>query len=69
MTSACGRGAIYIMDNEYRQMLIAISEAVPENPDLVTRIQEVFTAASARLYQATKWDSLALSSVVFPTDT
>ena len=54
MTSACGRGAIYIMDNEYRQVLIAISETVPENPDIVTRIREVFTAASARLYQATK---------------
>ena len=54
MVGACGRGSITITNNEYKQMLIAISENVPEDPQLITRIREVFTDASSLLYQVTK---------------
>jgi hypothetical protein len=51
---ACGRGAIFIKDNEYRGMVIAISDTVPENRHIIARLKEVFTEASAYLYQATR---------------
>ena len=51
----CGRGSVYITNNEYRQILIAISDNVPENSRLLTRITEIFTEASAFLYQVTKY--------------
>ncbi len=49
------RGSMFIENNEYQNMLIAISENVKEDEDLVTRIKEVFTEASQFLYQATRY--------------
>ena len=54
VSSACGRGAIYLKDNQYRQMLVAISEAVPEDQRLIDRIKEVFREASLTLFEATR---------------
>ena len=54
VSSACGRGAIYLEDNQYRQMLVAISEAVPEDQRLIDRIKEVFREASLTLFKATR---------------
>ena len=51
---ACGRGSMYISNNEYHDMLIAISETVDEDETLVTRIKEIFTQASEFLYRATR---------------
>ena len=51
---ACGRGSMYISNNGYKGMLISISENVDEDPNLITRIREVFTEASAFLYKATR---------------
>lgn len=51
---ACGRGSMYISNNEYHNMLIAISETVDEDETLLTRIKEVFTQASEFLYRATR---------------
>lgn len=38
----------------YRDVLIAIGEAVPEDPMLIEKIKTVFTDFSSFLYQATK---------------
>ncbi|XP_064595911.1 calcium-activated chloride channel regulator 1-like [Liolophura sinensis] len=48
------RGSIYLKNNGYRQILIAISDNVPEDTSLLDRIQDVFTKASAFLYEITK---------------
>ena len=50
----CGRGSIFIQNNGYRQILVAIGEDVPETKGLVERIKEVFTRTSAMLHQATR---------------
>lgn len=52
--ASCGRGSIYIINNEYRQILIAIAENVPENPTLLDRIRDVFTEASEFLFRSTR---------------
>ena len=52
--AGCGRGAMLIDKNGYRQVVIAVGEDVPETPRLVDRIKEVFTATSQRLHQATR---------------
>ena len=52
---ACGRGSMYINNNEYHNMVIAIAEAVDEDETLITRIKEVFTQASEFLYRATRY--------------
>lgn len=54
VSEACGRQAIYLKNNGYRQILLAISDNVPEDSALLERIKEVFTKASAFLYQITK---------------
>ena len=54
-TNGCGRGSIYLMNNEYKQVLIAIGPQVPENPALIQKLKDVFTKASAFLYQATRY--------------
>ncbi|CAH1799912.1 unnamed protein product [Owenia fusiformis] len=51
---SCGRGTIFLKDNEYRQTLIAIGDGVQEDPALIERIKTVFTDASALLYQVTR---------------
>ena len=64
-SSACGRGAIVFLNNEYTEILIAISEDVPENNRLLTRITKIFTEASALLYQATRCACVVLSLVSY----
>ena len=54
VSSACGRGAIILQDNVYKQTLVAISEAVPEDLRLIDRIKEAFTEASYTLFKATR---------------
>ena len=54
LTFACGRGSINIENNGYRDILIAIADDVPEDPELIERIQYVFTEASAFLYKITR---------------
>ncbi|XP_046584370.1 calcium-activated chloride channel regulator 1-like [Haliotis rubra] len=53
LASGCGRGVIHIKDNEYRGMLIAIEESVPEDYSLIEKLQSIFTNASKYLYQVT----------------
>ena len=50
----CGRGSIYIENNQYKQVLVAIGHNVTEDIRIIDRIKEIFTEASAFLYQATK---------------
>ena len=45
---------ITIDSNGYRNLLIAISDDVDEDTTLVTRLRDVFTAASEMLYTATR---------------
>ncbi|XP_070559946.1 calcium-activated chloride channel regulator family member 3-like [Ptychodera flava] len=47
------RSRISLVNNEYRGILIAIGEDVPENASLLERLQEIFTNASKSLYRAT----------------
>lgn len=47
----CG---ITIENNGYRNIVIAISDDVPEDTALLDKIREVFTAASQALYTATR---------------
>ncbi|XP_064595933.1 calcium-activated chloride channel regulator 1-like [Liolophura sinensis] len=54
VSEACGRQAVKLEYNGYRHILIAIGDNVPEDPDLLDRIQYVFTKASAFLYEITK---------------
>ncbi|XP_064594617.1 calcium-activated chloride channel regulator 1-like [Liolophura sinensis] len=54
VTEACGRGSIYLKNNGYRQILIAIGNNVTEDISLLNRIQDVFAKASTFLYQITK---------------
>lgn len=48
------RGSIYFENNGYRQILIGISDNVPEDTVLLDRIKDVFTKASAFLHEITK---------------
>ena len=55
ITLACGRSSITLQNNGYSNILVAISDEVPDNPSLLQRIREVFTEASAALYTATRF--------------
>nr|XP_006816588.1 PREDICTED: calcium-activated chloride channel regulator 1-like [Saccoglossus kowalevskii] len=44
---------IYLLDNEYHNIVIGIEENVAEDTDLIDRIRKIFTEASADLYEAT----------------
>ncbi|XP_077990541.1 calcium-activated chloride channel regulator 1-like [Glandiceps talaboti] len=44
---------INIIDNGYETVLVAIHEAIPEDPLLIERIKDIFTSASYHLHQAT----------------
>ncbi|XP_070557598.1 calcium-activated chloride channel regulator 1-like isoform X2 [Ptychodera flava] len=48
------RSPISLENNEYRGVLIAISEDVTENATLLERLKEVFTDTSDALYEATQ---------------
>ena len=48
------RSLVTLQDNGYRNMVIAINERVPEDPNLIERIKMIFTDASRFLYKATK---------------
>ena len=50
----CGRGSIFIENNQYKNVLIAIADQVPEDENLIYAIMDVFTQASEYLYHATK---------------
>jgi calcium-activated chloride channel regulator 4 len=54
-SEGCGRGSINISNNQYKGILIAIGENVPENQTLIDRIRDVFTEASEFLHTATKY--------------
>ena len=45
---------VTIDNNGYRNLLIAISDDVDEDTTLLTRLNDTFTAASQKLYRATK---------------
>nr|XP_006816547.1 PREDICTED: epithelial chloride channel protein-like [Saccoglossus kowalevskii] len=51
----CSRSRVTLQNNEYRNIVIAINENVPEDPHLLDRIREIFTKASAFLYKATRY--------------
>ncbi|XP_077985931.1 calcium-activated chloride channel regulator 4A-like [Glandiceps talaboti] len=51
---SCERNSIYLENNEYTGLLIAINERIPEDPTLVDRIKTIFTEASDFLYESTK---------------
>jgi len=46
---------VYLLNNEYHNIVIAINENVPENPQLLERIKEIFTESSALLYEITRY--------------
>ncbi|XP_006813356.2 calcium-activated chloride channel regulator 1-like [Saccoglossus kowalevskii] len=46
---------VKLINNEYHNIVIAIEETVPEDLDLLDRIQEVFTGASAFLCEITRY--------------
>ena len=48
------KSLVTLQDNGYRNLVIAINERVPEDPNLLERIQMIFTDASRFLYKATK---------------
>jgi len=50
----CGRGSIYIENNQYKQILVAIGHNVTEDIRIVNRIKQILTDASAFLYRITK---------------
>ena len=52
--NACGRGAITIKDNGYKNILVAIDDQVPEDANLVERIKKMFTDASQLLYKMSR---------------
>ncbi|XP_035693981.1 calcium-activated chloride channel regulator 1-like [Branchiostoma floridae] len=45
---------IVLENNEYRGVLVAISPAVPEDPRIVARLQEILTETSQAMYDATE---------------
>ena len=51
----CGRGAIKIQNNGYKDVVVAVGDKVAEDSHLLDRIKQVFTEASALLYSATRW--------------
>ena len=48
------RASLELIDGGYRNLLIAISDRVPDTPELIDRIKTVFTETSRFMYQATK---------------
>ena len=52
--TACGRSNVFLKDNGYRHLLVAIDDKVEEDPRLVDRIKEVLTNASRLLYQMSR---------------
>lgn len=50
----CGRGSVFLKNNGYRQVLIAVGEDVTEDHTLIERIKQVFTDTSALLYNVTR---------------
>ncbi|XP_072130905.1 calcium-activated chloride channel regulator 1-like [Mobula birostris] len=43
-----------LVNNSYDNVVIAINPGIPEDPNLITKIQEMITSASSFLYAATK---------------
>ncbi|XP_071112483.1 calcium-activated chloride channel regulator 3A-1-like [Haliotis cracherodii] len=54
LATGCGRGVVHIKDNEYRGILIAIEDSVPEDYSLIEKLQSIFTNASQYLYRVTR---------------
>ena len=53
-SSSSSRSQLTLEDNGYRNLVIAINDRVPENPQLIERIKSVFEEISGYLYSATK---------------
>jgi len=51
---ACGRGAISIKENKYENILVAISESVPEDYQIVERLKIILSDTSKLLFDATR---------------
>ena len=54
LVGGCGRGSVFLRQNGYLQVLVAIDDEVTEDARLVERIREVFTNASRLLYQMSR---------------
>ncbi|XP_070559130.1 calcium-activated chloride channel regulator 1-like [Ptychodera flava] len=52
--TSTSRNAVSLVDNTYTNVLIAINENVEEDVRLISVIKDIFTDASARLYEATR---------------
>ncbi|XP_002730442.1 calcium-activated chloride channel regulator 1-like [Saccoglossus kowalevskii] len=49
------RNPVYLENNGYGTVLVAIHESIEEDPLLIERIKEIFTSASSHLHVATKY--------------
>ena len=54
LVESCGKSSVVLSNNEYKEVLIGISEKVAEDPELIVRIKKIFTEASQFLYEATR---------------
>ncbi|KAK7097266.1 calcium-activated chloride channel regulator 3A-1-like [Littorina saxatilis] len=54
LVGACGRGTVFLRDNGYQRLLVAIDDEVGEDARLVQRIKDVFVNASRLLFQMSR---------------
>ena len=66
ISEGCGRGAIKIQNNGYKDVVVAIGDKVAEDSHLLDRIKQVFTEASAVLYTATRWENIIKTLQIWP---